>query len=457
NVRQMDFGQSCTAGDFDNDGFPDLYVANIGQNALLLNNGDGTFTELKPPASAPLNWTSSVAIVDMNHDGDPDLVDVNYVSGDGVYTRTCEGESCSPNAFNGTADQIHLSDGLGGFQTVTGSADPRLAKGMGLIVFRESRDQPISILVGNDQTPKYQLQLQHQSNDGWLLTDVAPQTGLAYNGEGVQTAAMGIAADDIDGNGLTDFFIVNFRDEANTLYIQEPGGVFRDVARPAGMDTPGYAFVGWGTQFLDADLDGDTDVVISNGHVDDYRDKGEGFAMRSQLFRGISGARFEELSAEQSGPFFAKEIHGRGLARLDWNRDGLPEFVVSCIASPAELVTNQTRQPGHQVTLRLIATATPRDAFLTIATAETSSGQQTHQLYAGDGYHACNQRTLQMGLGNSEAIESVRVRWPSGTETTITSPPVDCTLTCVEGREAAYTLKEADMATTLHIKTSPAQ
>ncbi|MCA9061829.1 MAG: VCBS repeat-containing protein [Planctomycetaceae bacterium] len=447
-VHETGFGQSASAGDVNSDGFPDLYVANIGPNRLLVNNGDGTFSRITAPPSQSLNWTSSVAVVDVNDDGLADLVDVNYVSGADAYSRICHGRACSPATFPGTCDQVHLNTGDGAFQTITADVDAQSAKGLGVLVFRDPDTQTTSILVGNDQTPKYQLQLQPAESAGqWQLQDIALQTGLAYNGNGVSTAAMGIAADDVDHNGLPDFFVINFREEANTLSLQYPGGIFRDMARSAGVDVGGLNYVGWGTQFLDADRDGYSDLVMSNGHVDDYRNEGQGYQMRCQFFRSVGPGQFEELQGTTVGSFFDQEFHGRGLARLDWNGDGLMDFALSCSRSPAVLVTNRTLKPGHFLNVELIGTDSARDAFLTTVEITTDRTTLVKQLFAGDGYHACNQRCIQMGLGNSEAIESVRVRWPSGTETTITSPPVDCTLTCVEGREAAYALEEGTMAT----------
>ncbi|MEJ7591345.1 MAG: FG-GAP-like repeat-containing protein [Planctomycetaceae bacterium] len=445
-IDERGFGQSCAAGDFNNDGFDDLYVANIGQNSLLLSNGDGTFTQAEIPVESPVHWTSSCAIADINSDGLPDLVDINYVSGSDVFTRICSGRACSPSAFNGTLDQVHFSNGDGTFNTMTASTPVAESKGLGLIVFRNPDAEFPSIFVANDQTQKFLLSLNYDESGEPGLTDSAFQTGLGYSGDGLLTAAMGIAADDVDNNGLIDFFVTNFKDESNTLYLQISEGLFQDLSRTAGLDAAGIPFVGWGTQFLDADLDGDLDLVVANGHVDDYRDEDGEFHMRPQVFRNTGDAQFQEVASEQAGDYFAQKFLGRGLAKLDWNQDGLTDFAVSNMGGPASLVTNATAHRGNFINVRLHATTTSRDAFYSQVEVRTEQSQWIRQLCAGSGYHACNERVLQFGLGSDEAIQSVRVLWPSGAETLIENPVTDCTLELVEGRTVGLLSKDHDVS-----------
>jgi hypothetical protein len=272
------------------DGFDDLYVANIGVNLLLLNNGDGTFAAPVVASQTPGCWTSSAAVADLDADGLADLIDVNYLTGAEVFSRLCGGRACSPSVFVGVPDQVHLNLGDGPFETVTADTPPEQSKGLGLVVYRPADENHPRMFVGNDQTPKFLLSLQGDRTSGWTLSDSAFTAGLAYDGNGVLTAAMGIAADDVDGNGLLDFFLTNFRDEANTLYLQTTAGLFRDQSRSAGLDVTGIPYVGWGTQFLDAELDGDLDLVIANGHVDDYRDTVGVYQMTPQLLRNLGDA-----------------------------------------------------------------------------------------------------------------------------------------------------------------------
>ncbi len=456
-ITERGFGQSCAAGDLNEDGFEDLYVANIGQNSLLLSNGDGTFGSLVLPAVSPVHWTSSTAIADVDSDGLSDLVDVNYLTGPSVFSRICSGRACSPSAFDGLVDQVHLSRGDGTFNTVSASTSAAESKGLGLVIFGNAESPRPAIFVSNDQTPKFLLSLSNNGDGSWSLDDSAFQTGLAYSGDGLLTAAMGIAADDVDNNGLIDFFVTNFQDEANTLYLQLSGGLFQDMSRAAGLDSVGVPFVGWGTQFLDADLDGDLDLVVTNGHVEDYRDENGEYHMRPQLLRNLGGAHFKVVMADEAGEFFAKKFRGRGLAKLDWNRDGRMDFAVSNIGDPVSLVTNTTIQPGHFINLRLHASSTSRNAFFTRVEVRTEESVWTRQLCAGDGYHASNERLLQFGLGANAEIRSVCVFWPSGATTVIENPMPDVTLELVEGRSAGIVWKDLQPVRLTVTSTMPAQ
>ena len=454
-VDERGFGQSCAAGDFNNDGFDDLYVANIGQNSLMISNGDGTFTSVPLPDESPVHWTSSCAIADIDSDGNADLVEINYVSGSDAFSRICSGRACSPSAFNVTLDRVHFSNGDGSFNSVLVSTPVAESKGLGLIVFRNHDAKFPSIFVSNDQTPKFLLSLAHDDSSQSGLTDSAFQTGLGYSGDGLLTAAMGIAADDVDNNGLIDFFVTNFKDESNTLYLQVSETLFQDMSRPAGLDAAGIPFVGWGTQFLDADLDSDLDLVVVNGHVEDYRDEDGEYHMRPQLFRNVGDTQFQEVDAEQTGDYFAEKFLGRGLAKLDWNQDGLTDFAVSNIGSPASLVTNVTTHTGNFINLRLHATTTSRDAFYARIEVRTDQSLWVRQLCAGSGYHASNERLLQFGLGSTDHVESVRVIWPSGAETMIKTPGVDCTLELVEGKTQGVLWRDRDAYGLKGAKISP--
>lgn len=442
-IRETGFGQSCAAGDFNEDGFEDLYVANIGQNSLYLNNGDGTFSRTDPPQESPGNWTSGVAVTDINADGWPDLIEINYVTGELVYSRICSGRACSPSSFNGTPDRLHLSDGSGQFRTLTSAADEKDSKGLGLIVFRNPDQLRPSVFIANDQTPKFLMALQTDTDGSDLWSDSAFRTGLAYNGDGLLTAAMGIAADDLNDDGLLDFFVTNFRDEANTLYVQQSEDIFHDTSRAMGVDMAGVPYVGWGTQFLDADRDGAPDLVIANGHVDDYRDEGGEFQMRPQLLVNTGDRRFREFLTADPDSYFAKRFHGRGLARIDWNGDGLMDFVTSNINAPVSLVTNMTERAGHYLNVRLRGGPGNRDALFSRVEIETESGRKrTRQLCTGDGFHAGNEKLIQIGIGNEDRIRSLRVIWNSGSVTRVSDPPINCTLEVYEAVPVATVIRD---------------
>jgi len=429
------FGQGCAVGDFDGDGFPDLYVANIGRNGLYRGNGDGTFRGVTEGSGIEGDdWTASCAVVDLNADGLPDLFDATYVSGPDVYEAICDGRACSPKNFEGTPDRVRLNLGDGAFALLSDPAPARGSKGLGVVAFDLDRRGHPCLFVANDQVPNFLLRNLSGPEGGVTLEEQGFLTGLAYNEDGLAMAGMGVAAGDADGDGRLDFFVTNFADESNTLYLQDADGLFMDATKRSGLRTPSFPYVGWGTQFLDADLDGAPDLVVANGHVDDFSDTGHEYLMRPQVFRNLGGARFAELPSAEAGGYFAKRFLARGLARLDWNRDGLPDFVVSNIGDKASLVTNRSVGTGRFLNVRLHATRASRDAVGTVVDVSAGGRRWSQQLVAGDGYMASNERMLHFGLGTAEAVDELRARWPSGVETVLKDLPAGATVVLVEGR-----------------------
>ncbi|MDZ4683608.1 MAG: FG-GAP-like repeat-containing protein [Planctomycetaceae bacterium] len=432
------FGQGAAAGDFDNDGFRGLYVAHVGRNQLLHHNGDGTFSDVTDAAGLTADdWTTSCAIVDLNADGFPDLYDVNYLTGPRVNEVICDGKACSPSAFAGAPDRLLLSRGDGTFELVDPLSPEIDGKGLGVVAFDwQERGRP-SLFIANDQVPNFLLR-NHSTGDrrNIRLDDEAFISGVAFNQDGLAMASMGIAADDADGDGRIDFYVTTFKDEASLLFVQDAAGLFVERATPAGLRSATWPFVGWGTQFLDADCDGRPDLVAVNGHVDDYRDQNGEYHMRPQFFRNLDGGRFEELAAAQIGPFFDHKRLGRGLSRLDWNRDGLMDFAVSNIGDRASLVLNTTGQAGHRIAVRLTARQGARDAIGSVVDVRAGDRTWRKQLVAGDGYMASNERLLQFGLGEATEVTELTVHWPSGTTSTVQRLPAEGTLELVESAAA---------------------
>jgi len=452
----LGFGQGCAAGDFNNDGFTDLYVANTGRNQLLQNLGDGTFLDVSDSAGlSHEDWTASVIIVDMNADDVPDLFDVNYLEGEGVFEAICNGRACSPSVFAAAPDRLLMGRGDGAFDSQKLAIPKDSSKGLGVVTFFSEDSRRPSLFIANDQTANFLLKNRAAENRFNIeLYDDAFSTGVAFDGDGLAMACMGIAADDANGDGYTDLFVTNFADESNTLYAHVPGGLFQDVSSTAGLKATSYSYVGWGTQFLDADLDGWSDLVVTNGHVDDFRDEGGQYKMRPQFFRNTGGGRFKEPPAKEIGRYFLKKFRGRGLARLDWNQDGLMDFVVSNIGDQASLVTNKSVGTGRFLGIRCHATTTARDAIGSTVIVSTQTRRWTKYLLAGDGYMASNEKLIHFGIGNEDAVSRVEIRWPSGATTTIADAPSDVTIDVVEGSVHATLWRAARPETlTVSVKT----
>ena len=428
------FSQGVTVGDYDNDGFPDVYVANIGPNRLFRNNGDGTFADVTDETGTECGlWSTSCAIADFNNDGLPDLYVANYVAGEHLFDRPCRlpnGSTrlCTPHEYAAAQDQLFLNLGDGRFREITresGIVAPD-GKGLGLVVADFEGTGWLNVFVANDAVPNFYF-VNETRAPGTVprFSERGFVSGLAVDQDGHAEACMGVAAGDADGDGRLDLFVTNFHRESNTLYLQRAAGLFVDATRAAALQEPSLAMLGFGTQFLDVDLDGTRDLIVTNGHVGDLSQHGIPYRMPAQLFRNLGAARFEELIADRAGPFFQKEWLGRGLARLDWNRDGREDFVVSHLEDGAALVVNELAPPGHFLSVELRGTMLDRDALGATVRVRAGSHSWMQQLTGGDGYQASNERRLIFGLGSCETVDELAVTWRSGQVTRTQAIPAN--------------------------------
>jgi tetratricopeptide (TPR) repeat protein len=444
--------QGVAAGDFDNDGFPDLYIANAGTNRLYHNNGDGTFADATQRAGLTSSrCTASCLIADLNGDGWPDLFDVNYLAEPEVYALTCQRDgkmrSCDPRLFAAEHDQLYMSLGDGRFEDVSESSGILVpqGKGLGIVAADLSRTGLLDLFVANDGTGNfYFVNRTAQAGAQPQFQEIALEAGLAFNEDGKVQASMGVAADDVDGDGLLDFVVTNFYQEASAFYHQQALHLFADEKRAFGLRETTFQQLGFGAQFLDADLDGHPDLLVTNGHIEDFSDLGQPYRMRPQYFQNVAGQRFQELDAGRLGPFFHGTYLGRGLARLDWNRDGKEEAVISHLDAPAALLKNTSAATGRFLGLLLVGTTGARDAIGATVHCVAGGRERTRQLTAGDGYMASNERQLIFGLVDSDWVDELRIRWPSGREQRFSEIPADSHWLAIEGRPALVRLPECD-------------
>jgi len=433
------FSQGAAAGDWNNDGFADLYVANVGLNRLYLNQGDGTFRDATAAAGITgESWTISCLAADLDGDGMPDLYDANYVQGPDVYDKVCRENGldrvCLPGLFEPQPDRFWLNLGDGRFVDRTQAAGLAASggNGMGLVAADFDGSGRLGLFVANDQDANFYFLNRSAGGGAPQFEERGIVSGLAFDGEGRVQACMGVAAGDANGDGKLDLYVTNFHGEPNTLYQQETGELFSDATAQAGLREPSLPMLGFGTQFIDGELDGWPDLVVANGHIGDFTFRKAPYRMPPQYFRNLGG-RFAELPAHQLGDYFGAKHLGRALARLDFNRDGREDFAVSHLGEPAALLANRTEQAGHFLALKLRGVQSSRDALGAVVTLTAGGRQRRQWLAAGDGYEASNERRLVFGLGGETRIEKLHVHWPSGLTQEFNELAADQELIFVEG------------------------
>jgi tetratricopeptide (TPR) repeat protein len=443
------FSQGVTIGDVDNDGFPDIYVGNIGSNRLFLNNGDGTFSDATEESGAgESGWTTSSVIADFNGDSLPDIYTVGFLQGDAL-TRICNSDkkrldACIPIEFPMAKSHLWLNRGDGRFEDSSAMSGIDLPNGKGTAVVAANLDSSgnLALLVGNDVNPNFFFKNQAtKRGDRPRFSDQAFFTGLALGADGIPRGCLGLAAGDFNGDGLLDFHGTSLAEEPDTLYLQRPGGLFTDVARTAGLYEPTYLKTSFGTQAIDGDLDGSLDLFVANGNTDNINEEYLPYEMPPSYFKNDGKGHFTPVPAETLGPYFKGKYLGRSVARLDWNRDGREDIAISNVRSPAALLTNTTPHVGHHLTVRLVSTASARDSIGTTVEVTAGGKKLVRQLTAGDGFQASNERSLVFGLGDKTTADAIAIHWMSGRQQHLSSVPADEEILVVEGRAEPVVLR----------------
>ena len=476
------FSQGCSVSDLNQDGFPDLIVATFGLSRLFINQGDGTFFEQTLPLfenrsdPAEREWTTSLGAADFNQDGWPDIYLTNYLTAPDLFTRACRHQDgrlrmCAPFDFQGQRDRLLLSRGDGSFieQSLPEDSGSAAGKGLGLVIFDLDADRRLDLFIANDLTPNALLMNRGHDEHGVEFVDEGIARGVAFDRDGNAQGSMGIAAGDVNRDGRIDFLVTNFYDEPNVLSLQSEPGRFLDASREWQLYGPSYKQLGFGTQFLDVDLDGWEDLIVANGHIEDLTAYGRPYRMPTQLFRNREGSAFEEVSPQEAGPFFAQQILGRALVRVDADRDGDEDVVLGRMDGPTALLMNQSARRGDSLTVWLIGTVSERDAIGSMVTVRAGGRVISQQLTAGDGYQCSQARSLVFSLprkrdaGKSRSSHSelpdqatprqrpvpaespaestepagaieIEIRWPSGkTETHALTGPWPQELQLIEG------------------------
>jgi hypothetical protein len=450
-VANERWGFGVAVGDYDNDGWPDIYVANFGKNRLYHNNHDGTFTDVAEKAGVTLGgWSASPTWGDYDRDGLLDLFVPGYVKYDpdhppiagenGIPPGFCKFRGidvmCGPRGLKGEGDYLFHNNGDGTFTDVSvkaGVSDSNGYYGFASVFVDVDDDGWLDLAVANDSVPNY---LYRNKHDG-TFEDISYISGFALTEDGREQASMGIAVGDYNRDGKVDFYVSAFSDDYNALYRNDGDGNFSDVTYQAGLADPAIPFLGWGTAFLDYDNDGLPDLFVANGHVYpgvDKQDWGTTWAQRPQLFRNLDGKKFREVPPA-TGSGLADVLTGRGAAFGDLFNDGHIDIVMNNVDSTPALLRNVAKNNNHWISLRLIGgPKSPKDAIGSKVFLTAGGIRQRVDVFSGGSYGSSSDLRAHFGLGAATRIDKLEIQWPSGFKQEISVSGVDRILTIEEGK-----------------------
>ena len=446
------WGYGCAVGDFDNDGWPDLYVTNYGENRLYRNNHDGTFTDMAAKAGVTIGtWSTGATFGDYDGDGHLDLFVDGYaqidlanrpISGSKAFgNASCQYRGvevmCGPRGLKGEHDHLFRNNGDGTFTDVSkklGVDDPNGYYGLGALFADVNNDGKPDLLVADDSTPNY---LYINKGNG-TFEDDSYVSGYALNEDGREVANMGIAAGDYENNGHLSMVNTVFADDYNVLFQNDGTGSFTDVSYQAEIARSSIPFVGFADGFLDYDNDGWKDLLIINGHVypqvDQHPEWGQSYAQRPLLYHNQKNGKFKLVDAVE-GTGLARVTVGRGAAFGDIFNDGRIDVVVNDMDGVPMLLRNVNGDKHHWVETKLIGgPKSPRDAVGATVYLNAAGIRQREDVLSGGSYLSSNDLRVHFGLGDVAVAGALEIHWPSGTKEIVKLPAVDRIYTVTEGK-----------------------
>lgn len=428
-LQGIGYGMGVAVGDYDNDGYEDLYVTSYGGNRLYHNNGNGTFTDVaEKSGTGGSGWSTSAAWVDLDNDGLLDLVVLRYVKWD--FDDVWCGEHregyrayCHPDIFPAISALVYHNDGGGKFSEVSAKMGlDKPGKGLGIAIGDFDRDGKIDLAVANDSM----LEFLYRNKGNGTFEDVGLSAEIAVDGEGRTYAGMGIDFQDFNGDGLPDLIITNLANQKYALYSNNGDGSFTYDSYMTGIGGMTLLHSGWGIHFLDYDNDGRKDLLVAQGHdLDTIQLNYPQLRYKEpMLLARNTGKRFVDVSS-QSGDVFHQAWAGRGLAVGDIDNDGRIDAVVTTNDGPAYLLRNETPTSNHWITLTLVGHRSNRDGIGAEIKITTSLGPQYNIVSTAGSYLSSSDRRVHFGLGSDTRVKTIEVHWPSGIVQTLNDIPAD--------------------------------
>jgi hypothetical protein len=441
------FGMGVAAGDYDNDGYPDLFVTAYGRPTLYHNNGNGTFTDVTARAGIAMSgWTTSAVWFDYDNDGRLDLFVCSYVDYDLRQGLLCADRNkdgslyyhyCIPHLFKPTPSALWHNNGDGTFTRVTGTAiDRALGKALGVVATDVDNNGLLDLAVANDTSPNFLFR--NRGKGQWQEDGV--KAGIAFSASGSLRSGMGVDAADVNGDGFQDLVVANIDHENFSLYENHKGDVFSDAAAGHGLAQATRLMSGWGAKFFDADNDGNVDLLLANGHPDDLiaRRAADVRYKEPPLLFQHDGRRLTNISAQAGAPF-STAYAGRGLASGDFDNDGRVDALIGCNGGPPLLLHNVTPAGHHWLGVRLQGTACNRDAVGARLTWTAGGIRRSRFKNGGGSYLSSHDPREVLGIGPATRIDTLEITWPLPSRKTdrFSNLPIDRYVTIVEGKGIA--------------------